>query len=894
MRTMKHWALAASAAAALALAGCGGGGGGSGPSAPSARSDVTLPAGTPAANHPAAGTYQIAAGGTLELNGVVYSCAGSDCTLYVGPDGSMNSSGGMLTAAHSATLAALLQAQADLAAAQAALATANQDLMAKQAALDAANADLTSTQADLATARADLAAAQTALDTANADLMTAQAALDAANADLTAKQAELDMANADLAAKQTELDTANAVLTERQAALDAAQQRVDDLISSGTATAAELAEANANLATAQGNLMDAQGDVTRLEGELAAANAEVDRITPLLAAANAEVDRITPLLAAAQAEVDRLTPLLDAANAEVDRITPLLAAAQAEVDRLTPLLAAANTEIERLQGLLDTARQTPQRAAITAAIEALNAALADVDASATDAEVKAADDALATAMQAIDDATYLPADEVADRTADVNGIAGNLATAKAMRTTSIAAATKEAAIEAEAAQGADGSPSATLHADAGLGGTNTADGTAVTTYTMTIERPRSGTEIKIVDSALNGDDDPKFMQAMDLGGGTTMHTRMMEADDDGNVMTEVVVVTTDIEAPKATKFAEVMGQTLNVDLDTTTDADNDGTADNDLTALAVGADINTAPVADDPVLGLVKSAAFAAGSGDSVLHTFARYQLDSDTTTDGNQTVEAFTAPGTYNGAMGTYRCSSTTADCTVTVDDEGAITAMSAGWAFIPATGATSDVADADYLHYGFWLKRTTDDDGVLTYNEVETFAGSSIAQTADVSSVRGTASYEGGATGVYVHTVDNPDGTRNRATSGHFTADASLTATFGQTTAADPGGADQIAPNMLNTITGIIDSFVLSGGESNAWEVTLNRGAIVAAPGAASGTTTGGGSYSATFHGPVGDHDSDAATPEIPYPGSVVGEFDAVFSNGSVAGAFGARETD
>ena len=35
-------------------------------------------------------------------------------------------------------------------------------------------------------------------------------------------------------------------------------------------------------------------------------------------------------------------------------------------------------------------------------------------------------------------------------------------------------------------------------------------------------------------------------------------------------------------------------------------------------------------------------------------------------------------------------------------------------------------DEDDADYMHYGFWLKRTTDEDGVLTYNEVETFADS------------------------------------------------------------------------------------------------------------------------------------------------------------------------
>ena len=44
----------------------------------------------------------------------------------------------------------------------------------------------------------------------------------------------------------------------------------------------------------------------------------------------------------------------------------------------------------------------------------------------------------------------------------------------------------------------------------------------------------------------------------------------------------------------------------------------------------------------------------------------------------------------------------------------------------FTPDDGATVDVDDTDYLHYGFWLKKTTDADGAVTYNEVETFAGS------------------------------------------------------------------------------------------------------------------------------------------------------------------------
>ena len=41
-----------------------------------------------------------------------------------------------------------------------------------------------------------------------------------------------------------------------------------------------------------------------------------------------------------------------------------------------------------------------------------------------------------------------------------------------------------------------------------------------------------------------------------------MFVRTMEANDDGEVVEEVVIVRTDIEAPKATAFAKVPGQEL--------------------------------------------------------------------------------------------------------------------------------------------------------------------------------------------------------------------------------------------------------------------------------------------------------------------------------------------
>ena len=107
---------------------------------------------------------------------------------------------------------------------------------------------------------------------------------------------------------------------------------------------------------------------------------------------------------------------------------------------------------------------------------------------------------------------------------------------------------------------------------------------------------------------------------------------------------------------------------------------------------------------------------------------------------------------------------------------------------------GATSDVPDADYLHYGFWLQKTADEDGVLTYDKVQTFAGSSVDGSVEgsgsVTMVTGSATYNGGATGVYVHSEVNSDGSRVGTTAGQFAADATLTATFGQVGSGYPIG--------------------------------------------------------------------------------------------------------
>ena len=83
----------------------------------------------------------------------------------------------------------------------------------------------------------------------------------------------------------------------------------------------------------------------------------------------------------------------------------------------------------------------------------------------------------------------------------------------------------------------------------------------------------------------------------------------------------------------------------------------------------------------------------------------------------------------------------------------------------------------------YGFWLKNTTKD-GATTYNEVETFAGATgfpVTDATTLDDVTGTAMYEGGSVGVYVKNVLDDQANVVSATSGHFSADVDLTATFG-----------------------------------------------------------------------------------------------------------------
>ena len=442
-----------------------------------------------------------------------------------------------------------------------------------------------------------------------------------------------------------------------------------------------------------------------------------------------------------------------------------------------------------------------------------------------------------------------------DRTDEQKMAAGTAATAAATK----AAGTKATAIKAEADQAAE--------ADAGLGGdaASEIDADALGYYTLSIKHG----ETSITVEGATDDADVKFTQARDFEDGRTMHTRTMEAGEDGDVMQEIAIVYTDIEAPTATAFAVAHAADL--------DANPKTEGGQDFQSVAVDAD-NLAMVATSGITSI--------GAGPI---TVPRAVDDNDETPDVDETVAAFETDATFNGAPGKLKCAGTNSDCTVTLDGDGKITVFGDDWQFTPADDATVDVADADYLHYGFWPQKTTDADGADTYDEVQTFAGSSVAQSDGVADVKGTANYEGGAVGVYVKHVYNPDRTIASSTSGHFKADASLMAYF---------GGEDVPASKQNSVTGTIDEFVLQHGEANTWTVALD-GTI--ASNGFSGTSKGHeddtGMFSGTFHGDVTavDHDMDGTTDDVsPTPSSVVGEFNANFSNGSAAGGFGARETE
>ena len=164
---------------------------------------------------------------------------------------------------------------------------------------------------------------------------------------------------------------------------------------------------------------------------------------------------------------------------------------------------------------------------------------------------------------------------------------------------------------------------------------------------------------------------------------------------------------------------------------------------------------------------------------------------------------------GTYDGASGMYVCDTggTAGACNASFSANGIILSADGTWTFVHAKDAMVSRPDANYLYFGWWLRK--DKDGSPTH--ASAFTGMEGAVTAGPvgTTIEGSATYAGKAAGKFA--MSNPlDGTGD---AGHFTADATLTAKFGAIAAPNNGG-----------VSGVINNF-MANGESVPWSVELQR---------------------------------------------------------------------
>jgi len=245
--------------------------------------------------------------------------------------------------------------------------------------------------------------------------------------------------------------------------------------------------------------------------------------------------------------------------------------------------------------------------------------------------------------------------------------------------------------------------------------------------------------------------------------------------------------------------------------------------------------------------------------------------------------------------------------------------------------------IPDTDYLTFGYWVTTTTKN--TETSHVIKTFvdaigygeiANRGLLATASQGTLRGKATYSGGAAGIYV--LKTGDLTDPDAHDGEFVADVALTAQFGvndgsvaaknqwtingevsdfqSTTTTD--GSHDLSPWTLKLNS--VDLGTRTAGGIDADAVSLGTNA---SPGLPFGKTRGfvdgaegntDGEWSATFFGNVGSETTDAAdaaarigstvgTPTATmddHPKAVIGEFNGHFSNGHVVGAYGAENDD
>ena len=245
------------------------------------------------------------------------------------------------------------------------------------------------------------------------------------------------------------------------------------------------------------------------------------------------------------------------------------------------------------------------------------------------------------------------------------------------------------------------------------------------------------------------------------------------------------------------------------------------------------------------------------------------FDLNYDTGDD--NTDDAVRIAGTFRRASGHFLC--TNPPCTIQ-HRGGTVYLTTAGtWTFQTPDTARVDVADADFMYFGWWRKKQ-DTTSQLSFS-YGAFSNQGRAPVEVPASLTATATYQGPAIGQYA--IDQPVGTQSNH--GEFKATARLTANFGTSNA--PG-----------SVSGSVFGFNVAPD----WSLTLMETPIADMPTTTStnvsweidGNTRDGGTWTGNFH---------SAT--MPYgnqiPEGLTGRFTAQYGTvGRMIGAYGTRHSN
>ena len=269
---------------------------------------------------------------------------------------------------------------------------------------------------------------------------------------------------------------------------------------------------------------------------------------------------------------------------------------------------------------------------------------------------------------------------------------------------------------------------------------------------------------------------------------------------------------------------------------------------------------------------------------------------NDDTTTDGDGILtndfDTARVSGTFMGASGHFEC---TGQAACTIGRRGdRYTVISGTWVFKTTDRANARLDDRSYAYFGWW-RRDLRENETYSYlpffdiaDDATTGGGATLQYSAtsdetNFDALTGSATYAGPAIGQYAiyQPLNGQSGT------GEFTADAELTANFGN-----------------NMLSGTVTNF----SNDSSWSLTLNLASMEGGNVEASdngwvnwtidgqGTSDVRGTWDAEFHS-----ESDYVGQ---VPDGVVGTFTAAFDGdinnvedfddivGSIIGAFGARK--